>query len=273
MKKFIKTTEAKSYYNDLEKMDINKILSSINKEDESAALAVKKSLPQIKRLTKAVYNKMIAGGKLYYIGAGTSGRLGILDASECPPTFGVSEDLIQGIIAGGTNAITKSVEDAEDDQKQGWKDLLAHEISNKDFVIGIAASGTTPYVLGTLKKCRKKKISTGCITNNIGSPIAAISDFKVEINTGPEFITGSTRMKAGTTQKMVLNMISTTVMIKLGHIKGNLMINMQLKNKKLKERGIKILMEKGNIQNVENAKKLLIQFGSVKKVLTTIQKT
>ena len=271
--KFIKTTEQPSHYNHLEKMSVGKIISSINKEDKTIAGAVKKALPQIEKLIKAVYDKMLAGGKLFYIGAGTSGRLGILDASECAPTYGVSEDLVQGIIAGGNAAITASVENSEDDEIQGWKDLKARGVSKKDFVIGIAASGTTPYVIGALKLCKKNKIKTGCITCNARSPLDAIADYTVEIITGPEFVTGSTRMKSGTAQKMVLNIISTTAMIKLGHVQGNRMVDMQMKNIKLKERGALMLMEKSGITDIKKAKALIKKYGTVKKVLAAIQKT
>lgn len=254
-------------------MSVAKIISSINKEDKKVAAAVKKSLPQAEKLINALCRKMLAGGRLFYIGAGTSGRLGILDASECPPTYGVPDTLVQGIIAGGLQAITKSIEDAEDDIKQGWKDLKAAGISTKDFVIGIAASGTTPYVVGALKQCKKKKIATGCITSNKKTPLAATADYPIEIITGPEFVTGSTRMKSGTAQKMMLNMISTATMIKMGFVQDNQMVNMQMKNSKLKERGINMLMEKTGITDMKKIKSLLKKYGSVMKVLEAIQKT
>ena len=273
MKKFIQTTEQPSLYNHLEKMSVAKIISFINKEDKKVAQAVKKALPQAEKLINALCRKMIAGGRLFYIGAGTSGRLGVLDASECPPTYGVPETFVQGIIAGGMHALTKSIEDAEDDTKQGWKDLKTAGVSAKDFVIGIAASGTTPYVVAAMAQCKKKKISTGCITSNKNTPLAGIADYAVEIITGPEFVTGSTRMKSGTAQKMMLNIISTTAMIKMGLVQDNRMVNMQMKNKKLKERGACILMEKTGITDRNEIKSLLKKYGSVKKALEAIQKT
>ena len=225
-------------------MSINEILTNINKEDKQVSKAVKKVIPQIEALVFAITDKMMAGGRLFYIGAGTSGRLAVVDASECPPTFGVPYGLVIAIIAGGEKAITTAVEFAEDDEEQGWKDLQQHFISDKDVVIGIAASGTTPYVIGALKKCAGHGITTGSISCNPGSPVSDVAEFPIEVIVGPEFITGSTRMKSGTAQKLVLNMISTSVMILLGRVEDNKMVNMQLTNEKLIERGVKMLMEK-----------------------------
>ncbi len=248
-------------------MSIKDILLNINKEDYRVPRAVKKAMPQIEALVFAIADKMIAGGRLFYIGAGTSGRLGILDASECPPTFGVPRDLVTGIIAGGSKAITEAIEFAEDDTEQGWKDLQEHSINNKDVVIGIAASGTTPYVIGALQKCAENDITTGSISCNPHSPVSKFAEFAVEVITGPEFVTGSTRMKSGTAQKLVLNIISTSVMILLGRVEDNKMVNMQLNNEKLVERGVHMLMEKLEIENYESAKVLLLKYGSVKKAI------
>lgn len=263
---FIKTTESESNYNELESMDVHELLININKEDKTVAYSVEKALPQIEKLTLKVVEQLKAGGRLFYIGAGTSGRLGILDASECPPTFGVSHDLVRGLIAGGDIAIRKAVEFAEDSKDQGWLDLEKENISEKDFVIGLAASGTTPYVIGAIEICNRTNIPTGCITCNQGSPLAEVALFPIEVIVGPEFVTGSSRMKAGTAQKMVLNMISTTAMIQLGRIKGNKMVDMQLSNNKLVERGVRMLMEELNITNTK-AQKLLNQYGNVRSVL------
>ena len=269
---FKKITEEESPYHHLEKMSIGTILKHINAEDKTIPNAIHQSLPQIENLIEAITDKMLMGGRLFYIGAGTSGRLGILDASECPPTYGVPYDLVIGIIAGGEKAITKAVENAEDDREQGWKDLQQHNISDKDVVIGIAASGTTPYVIGALAACRKNKIITGSISCNPQAPVSAKADYPVEVVVGPEFVTGSTRMKAGTAQKIVLNMISTTVMIQLGRVEDNKMVNMQLSNEKLVDRGVKMLMER--IENVayEEAKKILLEFGSVRQAAAYLNK-
>ncbi|MBK6265599.1 N-acetylmuramic acid 6-phosphate etherase [Marivirga sp. S37H4] len=260
-------TESDSNHNDLENLSINEILQGINREDQSVAMAVKKALPQITSLLENLVPKMQLGGRLFYIGAGTSGRLGILDASECPPTFGVAPDKIIGIIAGGDTAIRKAVEFAEDNTEQAWKDLMNYDINEKDFVIGIAASGRTPYVIGGMGKAREHNISTACITCNPGSEMVNSADFPIEVAVGPEFITGSTRMKSGTAQKMVLNMISTTAMIQLGHIKGNKMVDMQLSNDKLVDRGTKMIMSELNI-SYEAAKRLLLKHGSVRKAIS-----
>jgi N-acetylmuramic acid 6-phosphate etherase len=269
---FERITEHASHYRHLEKMSINKILNYINEEDNGVAKAVKKVIPQIEALVQIVANKMISGGRLFYIGAGTSGRLAIVDASECPPTYGVPDDLVIAVIAGGKNAITQAVEFAEDDDEQGWKDLLQHSVSSKDVVIGIAASGTTPYVIGALKNCAKHEIISGSISCNPDSPLSKAAQFPVEVVVGPEFVTGSTRMKCGTAQKLVLNMISTSVMIQLGRVKDNKMINMQLTNKKVVDRGVHIIMEELNIKEYKTAEKLLLKYQSVQKAIASWKK-
>ncbi|MGB0982235.1 MAG: N-acetylmuramic acid 6-phosphate etherase, partial [Winogradskyella sp.] len=248
---FIKTTEQDSHYNNLENMSIKAVITNINNEDKTVPLAVEKALPQIEVLITQIVQQLKIGGRLFYIGAGTSGRLGILDASECPPTFGVSHNLVIGLIAGGDTAIRKAVENAEDSTTQGWEDLKAHHISTKDVVIGIAASGTTPYVIQALKKCNEEQIITGCITCNKNSPLAQTAKFPIEVVVGPEFVTGSSRLKAGTAQKLVLNMITTTTMIKLNKVKGNKMVDMQLSNDKLVARGVKMIMEELKISETE----------------------
>ncbi len=267
---FQKITEQPSPYRHLEKMTVSDILTNINQEDQTVPLAVQKAIPQIEKLVEAAVDKMLMGGRLFYVGAGTSGRLGIVDASECPPTYGVPYGLVIGIIAGGERAITTAVEFAEDDPIQGWKDLESYQISEKDVVIGIAASGTTPYVIGALQECRKRGIVTGSISCNPGSPVSQAAEFPVETIVGPEFVTGSTRMKSGTAQKLVLNMISTTIMIQLGRVEDNKMVNMQLTNDKLVDRGTRMLMEKAKLQNYEQAKELLLLHGSVKKAAEAI---
>ncbi|RYH74838.1 N-acetylmuramic acid 6-phosphate etherase [Flavobacteriaceae bacterium 144Ye] len=260
---FTKTTEQDSNYNHLEKMTVNQLLTNINNEDKTVPIAVEKAIPQIEALVKVIVEKLKNGGRLFYIGAGTSGRLGIVDASECPPTFGVSHDLVIGLIAGGDTAIRKAVEFAEDSKDQAWKDLKEYEISKKDVVVGIAASGTTPYVIGGLEKCNEEGIATGCITCNYKSPLSLTAQFPIEVIVGPEFVTGSSRMKAGTAQKLVLNMITTTTMIQLGHVKGNKMVDMQLSNNKLVDRGTKMIMSELNIQQ-EEAQHLLNKHKSVR---------
>jgi len=264
---FEKVTEEQSRYHDLEKLSIQEILTYINQEDRSVPEAVAKAIPQIEKLTVAITDKMLAGGRLFYIGAGTSGRLGVLDASEIPPTYGMPFDLIIGLIAGGEEAIRKPIENAEDDSEQGWADLEKYNIDEKDVVVGIAASGTTPYVIGAMEESRKRGIITGCIVCNPGSPIAALADFPIEVVVGPEFVTGSTRMKSGTAQKLVLNMISTTVMIQIGRVEDNKMVNMQLTNSKLVDRGTKMVMEGTGLTDYEQAKALLLRSGSVKKAI------
>jgi len=268
---FTKTTEQSSKYNHLEKMSISELLTNINNEDKTVPFAVEKSLPQISSLTEQIVSKLQNGGRLFYIGAGTSGRLGVVDASECPPTFGVSDKLVIGIIAGGETAIRKAVENAEDSTEQGWLDLQKYQISEKDIVIGIAASGTTPYVISALEKCHQHNITTGCITCNAQSPLAQTAQFPIEVVVGPEFVTGSSRMKAGTAQKLVLNMLSTATMIQLGKIKGNKMIDMQLSNNKLVDRGVNMLVSELNIDQKE-ASNLLDKYGNVRSAIENYQK-
>ncbi|MBL7924198.1 MAG: N-acetylmuramic acid 6-phosphate etherase [Bacteroidia bacterium] len=263
---FERITESVSRYDHLEEMSVADILKNINREDQSVALAVEKVIPSIEKLVEAILPGMQQGGRLFYIGAGTSGRLGIVDASECPPTFGVEQGVVIGIMAGGDAAIRKAVEFAEDSNLQGWKDLQEFMINEKDSVIGIAASGSTPYVIGALENCNAHHILTGCITCNPGSPLASVARYPVEVITGPEFVTGSTRMKAGTAQKLVLNMLSTTLMIRLGRVKGNRMVDMQLSNNKLIDRGTKMVMEATGLSESE-ANRLLLQYGSVRKAV------
>jgi N-acetylmuramic acid 6-phosphate etherase len=260
---FTKTTEQASKYEHLEKMSVTDLLANINNEDKTVPLAVEKALPLIEKLVIEIVSKMKQGGRLFYIGAGTSGRLGIVDASECPPTFGVPFDLVIGIIAGGDTAIRKAVEFAEDDREQAWKDLQQWNINEKDVVVGIAASGTTPYVIGGLEMCNQNNISTGSISCNAESPLSKTAKFPIDVVVGPEFVTGSSRMKAGTAQKLVLNMISTATMIQLGRIKGNKMVDMQLSNTKLIDRGTRMIMEEIPV-NYEEANQLLNIHGSVR---------
>lgn len=264
--KFIKTTEKDSIYNNLEKMDLSELLININNEDKTVPLAVEKSIPQIEKLVTEIVEKLKNNGRLFYIGAGTSGRLGVVDASECPPTFGVSDNVVIGIIAGGDDAIRNAVENAEDNVNQAWEDLKKHSITSNDVVVGIAASGTTPYVVSGLKKCNENNIITGCITCNNNSPLSLTAKYPIVTIVGPEFVTGSSRMKAGTAQKLVLNMISTTTMIQLGKVKGNKMVDMQLSNNKLVERGTLMIVNSLNITHQE-AKQLLLKNGSVRKVI------
>ncbi len=258
-----KTTESTSLHNHLEKMSTSDLLININQEDQTVALAIEKELKTIGLFVDACFERMKSGGRLFYIGAGTSGRLGVVDASECPPTFGVPQGLVVGLIAGGDNAIRKAVEFAEDDIKQGWIDLEAHEINSKDTLVGIAASGTTPYVLGAIEKAKEFGVLTGGISCNPGSPLSQLVHFPMTPEVGPEFVTGSTRMKSGTAQKLVLNMISTALMIKLGRVKGNKMVDMQLSNNKLVDRGVKMIIDETGITYSE-AEKLLTKFGSVR---------
>ncbi|HTI94435.1 MAG TPA: N-acetylmuramic acid 6-phosphate etherase [Puia sp.] len=267
---FEKFTEEESPYHDLEKMNTREILTYINEEDKKVPDAVGAVIPQIEKLVVAITDKMLAGGRLFYIGAGTSGRLGVLDASEIPPTYGMPFDLIIGVIAGGETAIRKPVENAEDDAQQGWLDLEQYNVSDKDVVVGVAASGTTPYVIGALEESRKRGILTGCIVCNPGSPVAEHADFPIEVVVGPEFVTGSTRMKSGTAQKLVLNMLSTTVMIRIGRVEDNKMVNMQLTNSKLIDRGTKMVMEGTGLTDYEQAKELLLRLGSVKKAVDSV---
>ena len=261
-----KVTEADSHYDSLEQMSTVDLLHNINKEDEKVAFFVKQQIPSIVSLIEVIVEKLKFGGRLFYLGAGTSGRLVILDASECPPTFGVSHDLVIGLIAGGDSAIRKAVEFAEDNNELGWEDLNKYDVSNNDVVVGIAASGTTPYVVGALKRCQEHKVTTGCITCNLNTPLSKYSDYPVEVIVGPEFVTGSTRMKAGTAQKLVLNMITTSSMVKLGKVLGNKMVDMQLSNNKLVDRGIKMISDKTSV-SPEKAKELLLKHGSVREAI------
>ena len=263
---FKKITEEASLYNDLEHKSVEELLQDINTEDQKVALAVQKTIPQIAKLVKLIVPRMKRGGRIFYMGAGTSGRLGVLDASELPPTFGVSKTLVIGLIAGGDTALRNAVEAAEDDEEHGWNELAEHNINSNDTVIGIAASGTTPYVVGALRDAREHGILTACITSNPDSPMAAESDIAIEMIVGPEYVTGSSRMKSGTGQKMILNMISTAVMIQLGRVKGNKMVNMQLTNQKLVDRGTRMLVDLLGL-DYGKAKSLLLLHGSVEKVL------
>jgi N-acetylmuramic acid 6-phosphate etherase len=265
------TTESSSNHNNLENKSISELLFGMNEEDRSVPEAVALALPQIEELIAEVVSKMQHGGRLFYMGAGTSGRLGIVDASECPPTFGVDFGRVIGIIAGGDGAIRKAVEFAEDDEEQGWKDLQTFNINKNDVVVGIAASGRTPYVIGALKKCNEEGISTGCVVCNAGSAVAAVSKFPVEVVVGPEFVTGSTRLKSGTAQKLVLNMLTTCTFIQLGHVKGNKMVDMQLSNYKLVDRGTRMVMEETGL-NAEEAKALLLKEGSVRLAVDSLKK-
>jgi N-acetylmuramic acid 6-phosphate etherase len=261
-----RTTESSSKYDALEKMSVRELLTNINNEDKTVPLAVEKEISKIEKLVNAIVKQMKEGGRLFYMGAGTSGRLGIVDASECPPTYGVPHGMVIGLIAGGDKAIRKAVEFAEDDTEQGWKDLQKYKINSKDVVIGIAASGSTPYVIGALEACNKNNILTGCIVCNKGSNVAKTARHKIEVVVGPEFVTGSTRMKSGTAQKLVLNMISTSVMIRLGKVKGNRMVDMKLSNNKLVDRGTKMVAEELKI-NYKKANELLMKHGSVRKAV------
>jgi N-acetylmuramic acid 6-phosphate etherase len=264
------TTEAPSHYDNLEQIEVQDLLLAMNKEDQSVPLAVQAALPQVEALVNAVVERLKAEGRLFYIGAGTSGRLGVVDASECPPTFGVPFGLVIGLIAGGDSAIRKAVEFAEDDFEQAWKDIGNYQPTTNDVVIGIAASGGTPYVIGGLNAANEAGLITGCVVCNLESPIAKIAQYPVEVVVGPEFLTGSTRLKAGTAQKLVLNMISTATMIRLGKVKGNRMVDMQLSNHKLVDRGVKMVQEGTGLSYLE-AKELLLQYGSVRSAIDSIQ--
>lgn len=268
---FKRVTESDSKYNHLEKMSTLELLTGINNEDQSVAIAVQKSIPAIEALVDAIVPRMQEGGRLFYMGAGTSGRLGIVDASECPPTYGIPHGIVVGIIAGGDSAIRKAVEFAEDSTTQGWIDLQEYAVNDKDTVIGIAASGTTPYVIAAMNTCRTNNIITGCITCNPGSPITKAADFPIAAEVGPEFVTGSTRMKAGTAQKLILNMISTAVMIRMGRVKGNKMVDMQLSNNKLIDRGTRMVMNELQIDE-KTAEQLLKENGSVRKAVDAYKK-
>jgi N-acetylmuramic acid 6-phosphate etherase len=262
----VSTTESSSHYDFLEQMPVRDILANINREDKTVPLAIEKVLPEIEALVNAIVDKMKSGGRLFYIGAGTSGRLGVVDASEIPPTYGVPHGQVIGLIAGGDKAIRKAVEHAEDDEKQAWKDLSEHQINKKDFVIGIAASGRTPYVIGGVVEAREHGLLTGCIVCNAESELAKQCDYPVQIVVGPEFVTGSTRMKSGTAQKLSLNMISTAVMIRLGHVQGNRMIDMMPTNNKLINRGVEMIMAELKVSRKE-AEELMKKHGSVRKAI------
>ena len=263
---FVKISEQPSLYDDLEKKSVHELLVDINNEDKKVALAVEKAIPQIERLVEAIVERMKRGGRVFYMGAGTSGRLGVLDASELPPTFGVPPTYFYGLIAGGDTALRNAVENAEDDRQRGWQELQEHNIGPNDTVIGIAASGTTPYVVGALHEARAHGILTGCITSNPDSPMAEESDVAIEMIVGPEFVTGSSRMKSGTGQKLICNMISTSVMIQLGRVKGNRMVNMQLTNAKLVDRGTRMIVDELHL-DYDQAQRLLLAHGSVKKAV------
>lgn len=267
---FIKISEQSSLYNDLEKKSVREILTDINTEDQKIALAVEKCIPQIDKLVTQIVPRMEQEGRIFYMGAGTSGRLGVLDASEIPPTFGMPPTYVIGLIAGGDIALRNPVENAEDDDLVGWRELLAHNITEKDTVVGIAASGTTPYVIGALREAQKHGILTASICSNPESPMSEFADVPIEVIVGPEYVTGSSRMKSGTAQKMILNMITTSVMIKMGRVKGNKMVNMQLSNKKLVDRGTRMIIEELGLP-YDEAQKLLIEHGSVKKAVTFYQ--
>ena len=268
---FKKITESPSLYDHLEQLDTASLLEYINREDQKVALAVEQVIPQITKLVDLLEERFYQGGRLFYIGAGTSGRLGILDASEIPPTYGMPHERVIGLIAGGDGAIRKAVEFAEDNTEQAWKDLEEYDINTLDTVVGIAASGTTPYVLGGVQTARSKGLLTAGITNNPGSPLAMAVEIPIEINVGPEFITGSTRMKSGTSQKLALNMITTALMVRIGRVKGNKMVNMQLSNNKLVDRGTRYLME-GLQLDYDQAQTVLKKYGSVKKALDALKK-
>jgi N-acetylmuramic acid 6-phosphate etherase len=273
MNKEQRITESPSPYRYQERMTADEIVANISKEDQTVASAVAEQLPAIAALAEVIAEKLRAGGRLFYIGAGTSGRLGVLDASECPPTFGVADDMVIGLMAGGDAALRYGIENEEDNASGGWRDLQKYQVSPADVVVGIAASGSTPYVRGALEDCRKNGIVTGCIVCNPGSPVAAHADYPVEIITGPEFVTGSTRMKAGTAQKMALNMLSTTAMIRIGRVEDNRMVHMQISNDKLVDRGVKMLMEKTGINDYAQAKRILLMTGSVDAAVKNIKKS
>ena len=263
---FIKITEQPSLYDDLDKKSVKEILEDINTEDHKVADAVQKAIPQIEKMVTLIIPRVKKGGRIFYMGAGTSGRLGVLDASEIPPTFGMPPTVVIGLIAGGDTALRNPVENAEDDMSRGWEELLQHHINSEDTVIGIAASGTTPYVIGAMRTAREHGILTGCITSNPNSPMAAEADVPIEVIVGPEYVTGSSRMKSGTAQKMILNMISTTIMIELGRVQGNKMVNMQLSNQKLIDRGTRMIIEELHL-DYEKAEALLLLHGSVKSAI------
>lgn len=268
---FIKITEQPSLYDNLENKSVLEILTEMNQEDQKVALAVQKTIPEVEKLVTGIVERMKRGGRLFYIGAGTSGRLGVLDASEIPPTFGMPNTYVIGLIAGGDHALRNPVEDAEDDMEKGWEELLEFKINGNDVLVGIAASGTTPYVIGALRRAREKGVLTGAISCNPNSPVVAEAEIKIEAIVGPEYVTGSTRMKSGTAQKLILNMITTSTMIKLGRVKGNRMVNMQLTNQKLVDRGTRMIVDELGL-SYEQAKNLLLLHGSVKEAVDAYNK-
>ena len=268
---FIKISEQSSLYDDLEKKSVHELLADINTEDQKIALAVQECIPQIEKLVTQIVPRMKEDGRIFYMGAGTSGRLGVLDASEIPPTFGMPPSYVIGLIAGGDIALRNPVENAEDDDLVGWRELQDHHVNQNDTVIGIAASGTTPYVIGALREAQKHGILTASICSNPNSPMSAYADIPIEVIVGPEYVTGSSRMKSGTAQKMILNMITTSVMIKMGRVKGNKMVNMQLSNKKLVDRGTRMIIEELGLP-YDEAQELLLKFGSVKKAVSSYQR-
>ncbi len=269
---FVKISEQPSLYNDLEKKSVHEILTEINQEDHKVADAVQKALPQIEKLVELIVPRMKRGGRIFYIGAGTSGRLGVLDASEIPPTFGMDPGWVIGLIAGGDVALRSAVENAEDDTSQAWKDLMQYGVNEKDTIVGIAASGTTPYVIGALKDARAHGCLTAAITSNPDAPVSEVAEIPIEMVVGPEYVTGSSRMKSGTGQKLICNMISTTVMIQMGRVKGNKMVNMQLTNQKLVDRGTRWLVEELSLP-YDEAKRLLLLHGSVRQAIDAYHQT
>ncbi|GEO04769.1 N-acetylmuramic acid 6-phosphate etherase [Adhaeribacter aerolatus] len=266
-----KITEEPSPHRDLEKKSVAEITTLINQEDKTVPLAIEKALPQIQALIEAIVNKLKAGGRLFYVGAGSGGRLSVLDVIELPTTYGVPKGMVNAILAGGIERLADALEEMEDEEEEGWKALVQHHISPADIVVGISASGTTPFVLGALTRCQEKNILTGCIVSNPGTPIAQAADYPIEVITGPEFITGSTRMKCGTAQKIIFDMISTTVMIQLGRVEDNKMVNVKLINNKIIDRGVRMLMETAGLKDYAYSKELLFRYGSVKKALTYLR--
>ncbi|PVD54320.1 N-acetylmuramic acid 6-phosphate etherase [Terrimonas sp.] len=265
-------TEQPSLYRHLEKMSVEELTANINNEDKKVAIAIEKALPQLNKLITAIVEQLQHGGRMFYLGAGSGGRLSVLDAIELPTTYGIEKGIVNVILAGGLEHLIEAPEEKEDDTEAGWNELLKHNISPKDIVVGISASGTTPFVLSALQKCKANNITAGCIVSNPGSPIAGAAAIPVEVITGPEFVTGSTRMKCGTAQKMIFDMISTTTMIRLGRVEDNSMVNVLLINDKITDRAVKILMEKAAIKNYEEAKETLLKYGSVKKAMEAIEK-
>lgn len=269
----IKITEQPSQYRNLEKMPVEEITANINNEDATVAIAIKKALPQINQLIHAIVSKLKSGGRMFYVATGSGGRLSVLDVIELPTTFGIEEGIFNVILAGGVDRLVDALEEMEDNTEEGWRMLQNENVSEKDIVVGIAASGSTPFVLATLTECRKRNVTTGCIVSNPGSPIAEQADFKIEVITGPEILAGSTRMKCGTAQKMILDMISTTVMIQLGRVEDNRMVYVKLENEKMVDRSVKMLMEKGEISDYGKAREILLKYGSVKQALDYLRET